>query len=580
MSAIVGEWSRSSTLSLLGTRRSMRSHSTTLRSRFLLPRAATRPARRRFQTLTSALVLALLVAGWIVFAPIQFGGQAAYVIVNGISMEPGFHRGDLAILQQAPEYHVGDIVTYHHPQIGPIIHRIIEIDGDHYIFKGDNNSWIDTYHPTQAECIGKLWLHIPGAGSIIEQLRVPRNMAILAAILGCFVMTTITGAQRRQSRPAGKKARLTVRFVVGGRAEQRQRPQAVHPATSQPQLLEFAAAHSETLLFCLAALAFASVLLGIFAFLRPTTRETAADINYEQTGTFSYSAKAPAGVYDSDQVQTGDPVFRQVTSVVDLRYVYHLAAEHASDIHGSSRLVAEVSDSSGWNRAIELQPSVDFSSTTATAQGTLDLTRVQALIDEFERQTGIKRPQYALAVVAHTTLQGTIDGQQLNEEFALRLEFLIDPQQLQVVKASGASDAFAQTQQGMLKHSVEQPNTLALLGISLDVAQARALALIGLFLAIGGGVFWFALLRRNAPSDEAARIRQKYGPLLIAIHNDQIAAGAAVIDIATIDDLVKLAEQHGLMILHSQCDAAPHYLVTDGKLTYRYRSATTEHGVA
>src|ERR1051325_5089533 len=103
----------------------------------------------------AALLSVLLGAVWVAFAPIQFGGQAAYVIVNGISMEPGMHRGDLAILRQASDYQVGDVVTYRHPQIGPVIHRIIARDGDHLVFKGDNNSWIDGYRPTQEECIGK-----------------------------------------------------------------------------------------------------------------------------------------------------------------------------------------------------------------------------------------------------------------------------------------------------------------------------------------------------------------------------------------------------------------------------------------
>src|SRR5690242_13524376 len=83
-------------------------------------------ARQRWlDTLFAALLLALLGAAWVAFAPTRFGGQAAYVIVSGISMEPSFHRGDLAILRQTNDYAIGDVVTYRHPTIGPVIHRII-----------------------------------------------------------------------------------------------------------------------------------------------------------------------------------------------------------------------------------------------------------------------------------------------------------------------------------------------------------------------------------------------------------------------------------------------------------------------
>jgi signal peptidase I len=71
------------------------------------------------------------------------------VIVNGISMEPGFHKGDLVIILAADSYHVGDIVAYRHPDIGPIIHRIVEQKDDRFVLRGDNNSWLDSYLPVQ-----------------------------------------------------------------------------------------------------------------------------------------------------------------------------------------------------------------------------------------------------------------------------------------------------------------------------------------------------------------------------------------------------------------------------------------------
>jgi signal peptidase I len=551
----------------------MRHHSAALHARSSV--VGRFPARswRPLQVLSSALLLTLIGAAWIAFAPIQFGGQAAYVIVNGISMEPGFHRGDLVVLRQAPEYQVGDIVTYRHPRIGPVIHRIIALDGDRYIFKGDNNSWIDSYHPTRAECIGKLWVYIPSAGRLVEQLRIPRNMAILAAVLGCMVMITITGgADRRPFRPTGQKPLLTMRFVVGGHAARR----TVRPAQAQPRTLGVSGASGEVLFFALAALACASLLLAIFAFIRPATRAVADNIAYEQIGTFSYSATAPAGVYDSGRAQTGDPVFQKLNSLVDVQFVYRLTADQLADAHGRSQLVTEISDVSGWKRAIELQPDVTFGGDTFTARGTLDLTRIQALIDDFEKQTGIQHQQYALAVVAHITLQGALNGQQLQDAFAPRLEFQLDRQQLQVVKASNdANNPFTQSQKGMLQRTRQQPDSLALLGLALEVANARRIGLAGLCLAIGGSLLLGFLMRRAAPRDESTRIQRTYGPL-IAIRDSELGAGGAIVDVATIEDLAKLAEQHGVMILHAQQGVNHRYFVHDGQLTYRYQVAGSD----
>jgi Family of unknown function (DUF5305) len=322
------------------------------------------------------------------------------------------------------------------------------------------------------------------------------------------------------------------------------------------------------------ALACASLLLAIFAFTRATTRAVPDDMSYEQTGTFSYSADAPADVYETGSAQTGEPVFRQLSSGVAVQFVYRLATDQPVDLRGSSRLAAEISDGSGWKRTIELQANTDFSGSTFNANGILDFARIQALIDRYEQQAEIQRQQYTLAVVAHVSVAGTLNEQELRDEFAPRLEFLFDRQQLQVAQSSGGTNnPFTQSQQGMLKRSSQRPNTLALLGLALEVTSARRIALTGLCLAVSGALLLGFLLRRAAQIDEPTRIQQLYGRLLIALHDSEPGAGSPLVDVATIDDLVKLAEQHGVMIMHGRNGAEQRYFVYDGTLTYRYRVA-------
>ena len=63
-------------------------------------------------SLVSALWLVLALAAWAVFAPIPLRGTTAYIIVNGISMEPNFHLGDLVITKSLSRYNIGDAVVY------------------------------------------------------------------------------------------------------------------------------------------------------------------------------------------------------------------------------------------------------------------------------------------------------------------------------------------------------------------------------------------------------------------------------------------------------------------------------------
>ncbi len=95
--------------------------------------------------------------------------------------------GDLAILHPSEAYQIGDVVIYTHPELGSVIHRVIGVDGDHFIIQGDHNDWIDSYEPTQSEIQGKLWLHIPKAGKVIEGFRTPLGASLLAGMLGLFL---------------------------------------------------------------------------------------------------------------------------------------------------------------------------------------------------------------------------------------------------------------------------------------------------------------------------------------------------------------------------------------------------------
>jgi len=520
----------------------------------------------RLNNLFAALLLALLGAAWAAFAPTRFGGQAAYVIVSGISMEPNFHRGDLAILRVAEDYAVGDVVTYRHPTIGPIIHRIIKRDGDRYVFKGDNNSWVDEYHPTRDELIGKLWIHLPAAGKLVEQLRIPRNMAALVAVMGVMVMTTGTGSVGRRPRRQSfrRTALLNVRFVVGGRPNER---------AERPRAGGGAAANSGDLLFVLATVAFAALLLGVFAFMRPLTRTTLEDVSYTQTGTWSYSAAAPAGLYDGGAARTGDPVFRRLSNSVAIHFDYQLSADQPAESFGTYRLIAELSDAGGWTRTIELKPTTSFSGRSFAVDGALDLARVQALIGNFEQQIGAQHPQYMLAVAPEVRVQGQLAGQALSDDFAPRLEFQLDQQELRFQKDSSSGlNALQPVKPGLLKREREQANTIALLGLTLEVARARQIALVALALALSCGAL-LALRGRGATgNNEVAWIQRKYGPLLIAVRERSAVAGAAV-EVATIDDLARLAERSGRMILHETEQGVSRYVVQDDAVVYYYRVA-------
>lgn len=142
------------------------------------------------QALLLFLLVALVVSNFYVMImqvvfkkdlPKVFGFTQA-VVVSG-SMQPAIEVGDLLILREQKEYRVDDIITFRWNN-SLVTHRIIAIDGDRVVTKGDSNNVTD--EPIEMSQIeGKVILCISGAGKLIFFLKTPLGilLMIIAAIL-------------------------------------------------------------------------------------------------------------------------------------------------------------------------------------------------------------------------------------------------------------------------------------------------------------------------------------------------------------------------------------------------------------
>jgi len=164
-----------------------------------LPQGTHRSTRERLRLASGvAFTLAVLGAAWWPLAPPQLGGSTAFVVVDGTSMLPHLHRSDLVALRPSTRLRVGDIVGYRSAMLHRVVlHRIAAIKGDRYVFKGDNNSFIDPEQPRRSELVGKLWFQIPLAGRAIGVLHVPWILATLAALLVLAVGLDGAGTRSR-----------------------------------------------------------------------------------------------------------------------------------------------------------------------------------------------------------------------------------------------------------------------------------------------------------------------------------------------------------------------------------------------
>jgi signal peptidase I len=504
----------------------------------------------------------IVVLAWLVFAPTAIGGSAAYVIVNGNSMEPCMRRGDLVIVRRAARYEVGDVVTYRHPTIGAIIHRIVDRHGERFVLQGDNNPWLDSYHPSAAEIVGREWLHIPGVGSALAQLRNPHPLLLAAGVAaGALLMTR--NQRPRSQRARGVQSTLPTPVTRAPAVAALQRPVSPIPTLLDAKGREAAATLLMVTLVSLVAVA--------FTFSRPAQRPVTTDLTYEHSGIFSYTAPTPEGIYDRPQVTTGAPVFRQLTERISVTFDYQLSTDALADITGSGALVAVVSNSSGWGRTLALSEPITFTGRQVSLTGELDLRAMQQLTDTVATRTGVSYDAHTIAVRPQITLAGSVAGQPFQDTFEPELTFRLGPLQLQLAdSASGDTGALHPARAGLLKLPGMEPNGIPLLRWELSLALARTFALA--VLAIGAGMLAAILLQtqRVRRADEVTRIQALHGPQLIPVTDLGITRSERLISLASFDDLLRLAERAAVPLLFQHDDHLQRFVVNIGAVSYQY----------
>lgn len=131
--------------------------------------------RRRFRVLQSVLAWGLLLLLALFIWPSNLGGSTTTIIVSGHSMEPTYYTGDIVVARHG-EPQVGDVVVYTTAELGngKIVHRIIGGDGETgWDLQGDNNDFVDPFHPTNDDVLGIAQFRFPALGKVAGILSTP-----------------------------------------------------------------------------------------------------------------------------------------------------------------------------------------------------------------------------------------------------------------------------------------------------------------------------------------------------------------------------------------------------------------------
>ncbi len=503
--------------------------------------AATRAAS------TSAVVALVLAAAWL-FWPAQLGGATTYLSTHGVSMEPTFSAGDLAVLRPADSYEIGDVVAYHSEALDTVVmHRIVAAEGDRFVLQGDNNDWLDEDRPTADELLGSLFRQVPQGGKLLDAVASPWSLTLIfAVVFGLF------GTRRRkQGRPAPRHRAARSRTPVA-----RSLPTTFSmPTRAQARQVGVAAG----------AIAILAAVAGAVLLAMPSTETRAIDQQVTQQGRFDYTGAAEAGTtYPTGVIATGDPIYTRLADTVTVSFEHTVSAPDLEELAGTVRLDLSVTTADGWSAPLGSSPPAAVQDGTAAASAALDPARAAALVGRHTAEIGSSAGAASIVVTPVVEMAGSVGGRPFSTAGLTPLTFSMDGVAL---RPPSGDAAFAPTASVAVSVDEVADRSFTVLGVDLPIGAARVIAVVVLVAAVlvgavAGGI---GRARSGDAADEFA-VRNAARILPVA----GLTPGRSVVDVSDAQALRRVAERMDGLLLHHAGPDGHTFAVQDNETTYRF----------
>jgi signal peptidase len=508
------------------------------------------------RVIAGVLLIIAVIVWFFLLRPAFLGGPASYIIVEGTSMEPRLHQGDLAVLRRQGTYQSGDIVAFR-VEGGVVIHRIIGSTQEGYIVKGDNKEYPDSWHPTDAQVAGRMWLHVPGGGTFLYRLRQPPGFAVLLAGVTALILLGPLKREVKRRRRGGNMQERRVKKTSG---------------SAIPGGIMVGLVVCSVVGLVLAGAAF-------YSFRQPLEQSRFVEwLHYEHTGTFNYTVQTenstlyPTGTVGpvvppaDGKPAKSPPIYTRLAHSLDLGFYYNLKSSAASDVAGelSARLDITAGEG-GWTQTLQLLPLTAFSGPRASLHVPVDFAEVWKLIETVEKETGFTAGTYDVSVVPTVHIRGNVGSEAIDEVYSPVFAMKLNRVQITLDSQLARSDVKT------VGTTINQARELSILGLSMPVIVGRWVSAVGAALALVAAVALAIIVFLGVGLSKAAQVRARYGGMLVSVDGADLKEDSRKVAVASIQDLVRIARADGCPVFHQEPRPRLHrYFVQDGMVTYEY----------
>lgn len=533
--------------------------------------------------IAGCLLAVLIACAWFTtLRPATLGGDAAYVVVDGKSMEPTYEDGDLVLVRRASSYEVGDIIAFRaggrFNDPTRIIHRIVGGTPDGFKTQGDNRDRLDPWTPTTDDIIGKAQLHIPKAGDLASAIAQPEFFATMggaAVVLG--------GTRRRRRRrpqppspdPAEPEAPMPDIPVTTTHRSPSAAPRWAR--LTQPRWAFFGLVAATLLAVPVLAMTWSALRAPDTTSRIETVGSADYGIGLDYTFSGTPSAVYPDGTVRAERGVAGaltasDPLYSRLLD--RLRVSTSFRAEHdgAERSAATAGLTVRLETPGGWSTELRPAQSGAFEGTTSQTYD-LELAEIAAQVRAVGDLTGVGGDTYTIVVTPTLEVAASAGDASIEDQLTAPMTFSV---QGNLITATAAEASRSQD----LTRTVTERATYALGTRDVSTQSARAV-LSGLALVLVAGIAWFSsVLFGGVGLGEPDRIAARYRSQIV-----DVAAAAAppgpVVMVGGIDELARIAKVEQSVILHEDVgDGAHRYRVFLGSVTYEYETAPEHPGAA